>query len=190
MNRQFKRSTRFKFNSRNRLRFVGGGLAMFIASAVVFPTGAASASPAKDIDRIQALVFQVPLPVFLESAQRQIPSDRAFDWSSDLCSAPLVGSVGRSFDFRGPCRRHDFAYRNFKTADRVQRCPTISTKPTCAMQWYPSGRWWNSSIRHRIDRQFLADMTWHCSNRARSEKLTCLTWAHVFFRSVRVAGGP
>lgn len=173
-----------------RLRFISGYLAVFIASAMVFPTEAASALPAKDIDRIQALVFQVPLPVFLESAQRQIPSDRAFDWSSDLCSAPLVGSVGRSYDFRGPCRRHDFAYRNFKKADWVKKCSTTPIKPPCTMQWHPSGRWWNSSIRHRIDRQFLADMNGHCSSRVRSEKLSCLTWAQVFYRSVRIAGGP
>lgn len=143
-----------------------------------------------DVNRLHTLVFDSPMSMFLESARRQSPSDRHFDWSSDFCSAPLVGSTGRTYDFRQACRRHDFAYRNFKKADLVRGCRPPSPSALCTPSLLPSGRWWNSSIRHRIDRQFLADMTAHCWSRAGSERIPCLTWAQVFYRSVRVAGGP
>ena len=39
--------------------------------------------------------------------------DARLDWSTDLCSAPVVGSEGRTFDFADACIRHDFGYRNY-----------------------------------------------------------------------------
>lgn len=165
-------------------------IAIVIAGITLAASGAAAASPPQDIRRMHELVFHTPLLVFLDTAQRQTPSDRIFDWSSDLCSAPMIGSTGRSYDFRGPCRRHDFAYRNFKKADLVESCRHSTLRTLCSARPLPSGRWWNSTIRHRIDRQFLADMNEHCSSRQTSERIRCLTWAQVFFRTVRIAGGP
>lgn len=158
-----------------------------VTSAFASP-GAAQA--ALDVNRLHILVFDTPMSLFLESARRQSGGDRFFDWSSDLCSAPLVGSTGRTYDFRQACRRHDFAYRNFKKADLVRGCRPPTLASICASRLIPSGRWWNSTIRHRIDRQFLADMTAHCWSRSGSERIPCLAWAQVFYRSVRVAGGP
>ncbi|MEO6125125.1 MAG: phospholipase A2 [Ilumatobacteraceae bacterium] len=98
--------------------------------------------------------------------------DTWFDWSNDLCSAPLVGNTGRSFNFSDACRRHDFGYRNTKRLD----------------QRY--GGYWNSDSRKRIDQQFLADMRSHCKHRRLIDRPTCHSWAYTFYRAVRVAGGP
>lgn len=171
-----------------RIRFTV--IAGIVASIMLLPTGLALANSAPDINRMHSLVFQTSLSSFIDIARRQSPSDRAFDWSSDLCSAPLVGSTGRTYDFRWSCRRHDFAYRNFKKADLVRSCPPSTSERYCTSQWLPSGRWWNSTIRHRIDRQFLADMTSHCWSRPTSEKIPCLAWSQIFFRTVRITGGP
>lgn len=153
-------------------------------------SGAHAATPSPAIDRLQVLVFATSLPNFLDIARHPGDADRSFDWSTDLCSAPLIGSTGRSFDFRGPCRRHDFAYRNFKSADQVTICRVPPSGGICRTVRVSSGRWWNSSLRHRIDRQFLADMLAHCTTRSGATRIACQSWAQVFFRSVRVAGGP
>lgn len=171
-----------------RTRFTA--IAGIVTSIMLLPTGLASANSMPDVNRMHSLVFQTSLSSFIDITRHQSPSDRAFDWSSDLCSAPMVGSTGRTFDFRSSCQRHDFAYRNFRKADLVLRCPTPSSGRLCTSQWLPSGRWWNSTIRHRIDRQFLSDMTAHCWSRPTSERIPCLAWAQIFYRTVRIAGGP
>ena len=161
-----------------------------IAGLILSSTGSVSAMPTRDINRLHTLVFNIPLSQFMESSRRLTPNDRGFDWSSDLCSAPMIGSTGRSYDFRNSCRRHDFAYRNFKKANRDESCSSSTSANTCLTPRSFSGQWWNSAIRHRIDRQFLSDMTNQCSIRSMSERLPCLAWAQVFYRSVRIAGGP
>ena len=166
------------------------GITALLAGLILGSTGSVSAMPTRDINRLHTLVFNIPLSLFMESARRLNPNDQGFDWSSDLCSAPMIGSTGRSYDFRNSCRRHDFAYRNFKKANRDESCSLSTSTNTCTPARSLSGQWWNSTIRHRIDRQFLSDMTFQCSSRPTTERLPCLAWAHVFYRSVRIAGGP
>jgi len=45
-------------------------------------------------------------------------ADYALDWSTDYCSASPDQPLG--FDFRIPCWRHDFGYRNYK---RINQFP-------------------------------------------------------------------
>ena len=59
----------------------------------------------------ETLLFRTSLPAFVNIANEQ-NHDVRLDWSSDGCSAPVVHSTGRSFDFTNACRRHDFGYRN------------------------------------------------------------------------------
>jgi hypothetical protein len=141
---------------------------------VLGPSGVDALSE-RQIGRLDTLVFQTPLDNFRRIASRRSGIDAVFDWSTDHCSAPLVGNTGRSFDFTTSCQRHDFAYRNFKKAD--------SESPQ-------RGQLWNSSVRHRIDLQFQRDMRGHCSQRGVTERATCRVWAEVFYRLVRIAGGP
>lgn len=157
-----------------------------IATTTVASPGVATA----DVDRVDTLVFGVPLPTFLDIAGRPTGSDRSLDWSTDLCSAPLIGSTGRTFDFRGACRRHDFAYRNYKQADLVTACRNPPDGGPCRTVRVLSGRWWNGNVRQRVDRQFLADMTTHCSTRSLTSRISCLSWAQIFYRSVRLVAGP
>jgi hypothetical protein len=43
-------------------------------------------------------------------------ADYTLDWSTDYCSASPDQPLG--FDFRIPCWRHDFGYRNYKAVGR------------------------------------------------------------------------
>lgn len=151
------------------------GIGLLAAATGLVRVPSASAMSNEQTTRLETLVFQTSLSGFRHFASRSSGIDASFDWSTDLCSAPLVGNTGRSFDFTAPCQRHDFAYRNFKRADRESD---------------QRGRWWNSRMRHRIDLQFLRDMTSHCTQRRSTERTTCRMWAEVFYRVVRVAGGP
>jgi hypothetical protein len=124
-----------------------------------------------DLATVETLMYRSSMPAFLAAAGHPDPW---FDWSTDYCSAPLVGSTGRSFDFRSACRRHDFGYRNLHLLER--RYGTGST-------------YWNSTSRRRVDQQLLADMKNHCAGRPWYDQLTCVAWAETFYAAVRLAGG-
>jgi len=148
------------------------------ALAATTPVAFASTSSAADpslVSRLETLVFRTSIGDFTRIASRPAAADSTFDWSTDLCSAPLVGSTGRSFDFTAACTRHDFAYRNYKRAD------VANSK---------RGRVWTSRTRHRIDLQFQRDMIDHCARRGVTERPSCRIWAETFYRLVRIAGGP
>jgi hypothetical protein len=144
-------------------------------------TASASGGGTAEVDSsyVQRLMFTTPISTFSADAKARVGpdghgGDTWFDWSTDLCSAPLVGNTGRSFNFTDACRRHDFGYRNDKRLD----------------QRYGSGRFWNSSARKRIDQQFLADMRAHCDGRRLLDRPTCRAWAYTYYNAVRIAGGP
>ena len=125
--------------------------------------------PDDAVSLVRRLVFSTSLANFItisESSQR----DSRLDWTTDGCSAPLVGGTGRSFDFTSACRRHDFGYRNFSDID--------------------DGIWWTAPMRQRIDDKFLSDMRTSCSVRPRPDRLICRGWALVFYRTVRAYAGP
>lgn len=146
-----------------------------LSPAVAGSTAVAAGSAASDLAYVEQLMYATSMSQFTATADRQSAVDTWFDWSTDWCSAPLVGSTGRSFDFRQPCRRHDFGYRNLQRLERR----------------YGSGStYWNGDSRARVDRQLRADMTAHCRTRPWHERYTCLGWAETFYAAVRVAGGP
>ena len=115
------------------------------------------------------LTFSVSLSQFIATADSP-NKDQRLNWTTDGCSAPVVGSTGRSFDFTDACRRHDFAYRNFSVID--------------------GGKKWTSSLRDRVDRRFRTDMRAHCSQRTVLDRGPCRFWAETFFRFVRTYAGP
>jgi hypothetical protein len=126
------------------------------------------APPATTTDRhlVDALVFDVDLNTFIRqrfSLKRLHPQ---LDWTTDGCSAPIVGSEGRSFNFRRACVRHDFAYRNYKRLGAF-----------------------DESARVLLDERFRMDLLESCAARRRTFKLRCLAWAEVFHSSVRAIGG-
>jgi len=133
-------------------------------------------SPLVDASRVltpfqatQRLTFSTPINQF--SAIAASPTrDPRLDWTTDGCSAPVIGSTGRSFDFTEACRRHDFAYRNFRVVD--------------------DGKKWTSALRDRVDRRFRIDMRTHCATRSRFDRPACRAWAETFYRFVRTYAGP
>jgi hypothetical protein len=136
---------------------------------VASPASAGSVhSAAADQAYVEQMLYSTPMKKFIAA----VDSDKWFDWSTDFCSAPLVGNTGRSFNFTNACRRHDFGYRNLHLLDRR----------------YGPGHW-NSANRRHVDQQFLADMKAHCWSRPWYDEPTCLAWAQAFYTAVRVAGG-
>jgi Prokaryotic phospholipase A2 len=116
-------------------------------------------SPAELVDRF----IQAPLDQFI-AARESAGRDPRLDWSSDDCSAPLVGSTGLSFDFTDACRRHDFGYRNTKDL--------------------------GSFARHKaeIDARFHQDMYDHCATRNVFLRASCFGWADRFYWAVVTFG--
>jgi len=117
----------------------------------------------------ETLLFRTSLSAFVAIADTAT-HDVRLDWSTDGCSAPIVQSTGRSFDFYNACRRHDFGYRN--------------------MSRFKNGRVWNEALRLRIDGQFRKDARASCTSKLRLTKMQCLAWAETYFRAVRSFGAP
>lgn len=90
---------------------------------------------------------------------------RTWDVSTDLCSfAPDKGPV---FDFRLPCIRHDFAWRNLRRIDR-QHGGGIDTR----------------ARRTAANRLFLRDMEVACSRRPTVQRTSCRAIARAYFGAV------
>ena len=152
----------------------------YLAGLVVAATTVLAAAPpppaltAMDPVAVVQLSFRADLDTFLAARARHTPPD--LDWSSDGCSTPFpigLGDTGRSFDFRGPCQRHDFGYRNHKLLDR---------RPG------EHGWWWNEQVRRRIDDRMFADMLTVCARKPWTQRAACRTWAAIYHRAVRVGG--
>jgi hypothetical protein len=141
--------------------------------ALAGPVRSAVHDAATDWRYVHRLVHDVSLREFLRN--RAATPDRWFDWSTDGCSAPMLGGTGRTYDSTAACVRHDFAYRNLRMLERR----------------YGSGHtYWNGDNRARADQRFLSDMRAHCRRRSIWVRLGCYAWAQVYFTAVRVMGGP
>lgn len=90
---------------------------------------------------------------------------RPWDVSTDLCSsAPDTGPV---FDFRVPCIRHDFAWRNLRRL-QSRRGGSIDTR----------------ARRLEASRQFRRDMEATCVARPLVQRASCRTVAGTYFAAV------
>jgi Prokaryotic phospholipase A2 len=153
-----------------RRHLLGVLVAVTILLTVASPATAGSVhSASADQAFVERLLYSTPIAGFVNA----VDSDPWFDWSTDLCSAPLVGNTGRSFNFTNACRRHDFGYRNLVLLDHR----------------YGGGHW-SSASRQRVDLLFRSDMRNHCYSRPWYDEPTCLAWAETFYRVVRLVGGP
>jgi hypothetical protein len=141
-----------------------GGLRRAIATAIL-PGPPAEAGPSEAVPA-PALVdrlMRVELGEFL--AYRHSPErDPRLDYSTDLCSAPLLGSSGPTYDFTEACLRHDFGYRTYGRLGLIDE------------------------RRRAVDERFLADMRGHCLRRPGEEIISCLGWARAYYRAVRAFG--
>lgn len=128
-----------------------------------------SAPPPSPQQVAEKLVFRSTLATFVRTADSKTRDSR-LDWSTDGCSAPVVGSTGRSFDFYNACRRHDFAYRNLGKFD--------------------NGKLWTAPLRARVDAIFKKDMLNDCAKRTPSMRTSCRSWVDLFYSVVRAYAGP
>ena len=126
-----------------------------------------------DVEVVNRLVFDVPLSQFRVEKSRARRTHRWLITATDGCSAPVIGSEGRSFNFRVACERHDLAYANYALLARTN-----------------SGVEWSSALRAAVDDQFQRDLQLLCAKRRHSQRLRCDAWAVVFFHTVRLAAGP
>lgn len=91
-----------------------------------------------------------------------------WDLSTDFCSNSP--DTGPHFDFKQPCARHDYGWRNLK---KLQS------------RW---GSGWNTRDRRlRANTQFRADMGQHCSGRALGVRQACESTAAVYYQVVQAA---
>ena len=128
-----------------------------------------SASPTPPAHVVaDSLVFKKPLKTFVAVAEDS-KRDERLNWTTDGCSAPIIGSSGRTFNFYDACRRHDFAYRNFSRLN--------------------NGKLWNESFRARVDAVFKKDMTADCVKRSALDKRSCMAWVNIFYEAVRAYSG-
>ena len=144
----------------------------------------------RDLTYIESVSFETSLHEFDRSRVMWRRQQPWFDWTTDGCSVPIVGSEGRSFNFASACRRHDFGYRNLKLLDRRYNCNGLADGNVCSTNSWSYGRFWNSEQRSKIDEQFQRDMFESCTSRARSRRVRCEAWAITFFQSVRTIGSP
>ncbi|PRX45736.1 phospholipase A2-like protein [Nonomuraea fuscirosea] len=86
-----------------------------------------------------------------------------FDWSTDLCSRSPDQPLG--YDFRMPCARHDFGYRNYK-----------------AVNHFPANK-------GHVDEAFLYDMNQVCAGYVGARKAACDRLAWSYYQAVRRLGG-
>ncbi len=100
-------------------RMIGTALAAVAATllALLIPAGPASASVSHSLKMARMWGWTQPerasfdsWVVGLNHQERWV--DYNFDWSTDFCSSSPDQPLG--FDFRRPCRRHDFGYRNYR----------------------------------------------------------------------------
>ena len=146
-------------------------LSMLVAVTSVMPAQLPLDTPQvpvlSNVDAVRHIQFDLDITTFARqrfALRRQYPT---LDWTTDGCSAPIVGSEGRSFNFRTACDRHDFGYRNFKAIGLF-----------------------DTSTRTLIDEQLHRDMNKACDSQRRTFKVRCIAWSEIFYTMVRAAGGP
>lgn len=135
--------------------------------AVSAPVAAPTATdPSGDAAVVEHLTFATDLDGFMRERSARRRRHSHLDWETDGCSAPVVGSTGRSFNFRTACIRHDFAYRNFGRLGLL-----------------------DAATRARVDEVFRLDLMSTCLRKPTSLRIRCLAWSEVFFAAVRAVGG-
>lgn len=143
----------------NSLVAVTSLLTVYIPNRITPPTFESQ------IEAVSYVVFDLDLTTFTRekfSLKRAYPS---LDWTTDGCSAPVIGNEGRSFNFTQACIRHDFGYRNFKKLGQF-----------------------SETVRAKVDEQFHRDLELSCTTQVRTRKIRCFMWAEAFYVAVRSAG--
>jgi hypothetical protein len=89
-------------------------------------------------------------------------AEYGFDWSTDYCSTSPDQPLG--FDFRMPCHRHDFGYRNYKAVNAFD------------------------ANKSRIDDSFYFDLKARCATYNAFVRPACNSLAWTYYQAVRTFG--
>lgn len=151
-----------------RTRPVHALCAAVLALTLVLITGgpAHAVTAARKLAVLTALTQSTAASYDSWNTARQNPGNWAayrFDWGTDHCSASPDRPLG--FDFALACHRHDFGYRNHKTAGVFDR-----------------------QVKNRIDRAFHADLRRRCAGYPREVRPVCLGLARIYYQAVVVFG--
>lgn len=144
-------------------------VALLTAAALVL-TPAAPAAAATAAQRLAVLTGWTQTSAASHAAWNTARTDRAawasygFDWSTDGCSSSPDRPLG--FDFRLPCKRHDFGYRNYKKAKAF------------------------AAHKQRLDNAFHADLKRVCARHSPVVRPACLSLAWTYYTAVDVFGSP
>lgn len=150
-------------NKRTKLAFLPFLFAAIFSGAV----SSTSALHYSDYFKWRVLMFDTSLANFDALAKDTTHRPAGFDWTTDLCSAPGIGSTGITFDFSAACRRHDFGYRNLRNFAGAS----------------------NPDARKEVDIRFRTDLRDSCAKRSLWQRPTCYAWSETFFRMVRIFAG-
>jgi len=142
---------------------MGAVLAVLVAVSSMLT--APSPTDERSVAVVSYVAFDLDLAGFTRLKPRLARTHPHLDWSTDGCSAPVVGSEGRTFDFRSACARHDFSYRNFSALGLL-----------------------DETLRARIDEQFRRDLYRSCERQLRTRRVRCVAWAELFVEVVRRVG--
>jgi hypothetical protein len=143
-------------------------LAAAALAAILAATGLATSAVAAEATKARVLLSwtkptSLSYTAWDTARQHQLSWSRYhFDWTTDLCSASPDTPLG--FDFRMPCWRHDFGYRNYKEIGE-----------------FPANK-------DRVDRGFFADLTAVCANYQGMDHRTCSGLASAYYRMVNLFG--
>ena len=142
---------------------MGAVLAVLVAVSSMLT--APSPTDERSVAIVSYVAFELDLAGFTRLKLRLARTHPHLDWSTDGCSAPVVGSEGRTFDFRSACARPDFSYRNFSALGLL-----------------------DEALRARIDEQFRRDLYRSCERQLRTRRVRCVAWAELFVEVVRRVG--
>jgi hypothetical protein len=143
------------------------GLVAVLAATLLLPAAPAVARPAASDRAVVLARWTQPTAASyrLWDDARQHPERWAgygFIWTSDLCTDGPDRPAG--FDFRMPCRRHDFGYRNYRAAGTF------------------------AANRRRLDRAFYGDLRRRCGTYRPVLRPLCLGLAWTYFQATRRFG--
>jgi Prokaryotic phospholipase A2 len=146
-------------------RVIGAALAVVAATvlALLVPTGPADATVSHSLRMARMWGWTQTerssydsWVVGLNHQERWVEYD--FDWSTDYCSSSPDQPLG--FDFRMPCRRHDFGYRNYKLLGAF------------------------NANKSRVDRAFLQGMLRKCATYNVFVRPACVGVAGTYYEAV------
>lgn len=144
-----------------------------VLTVMTWTAGPASAAPSysSQMSELNRAVNATWMGQFLYNRSHRGTNGLGYmDWSTDWCSAPLVGNG--PYNFSNACVRHDFGYRNLKRVE-AQFGRDV----------------WKYRNKANVDTIFGLDMNDRCREFNWFARQPCYTTAGIYENAVRAFGG-